>query len=103
MKLMMKVHSSLKDVLPVLVPFHFYRLWYYNFLLILLIRSAGLKSIGTCSRLTVLKLGICLNITNEGLSHIGRSCSRLVELDLYRLVIKSKSNSEQKIPSLGVL
>ncbi|KAK4755447.1 hypothetical protein SAY87_009204 [Trapa incisa] len=44
----------------------------------------GLKSIGRCSRLIVLKLGICLNITSEGLSHISRSCSKLVELDLYR-------------------
>ncbi|KAK4773465.1 hypothetical protein SAY87_028484 [Trapa incisa] len=34
-------------------------------------------------KLTI-KLGSCLNITNEGLSHIGRSCSKLVELDLYR-------------------
>ncbi|KAK4775915.1 hypothetical protein SAY87_023876 [Trapa incisa] len=44
----------------------------------------GLKSIGRCSRLTVLKLGICLNFTDKGLSCIGGSCSKLVELDLYR-------------------
>ncbi|KAF8006055.1 hypothetical protein BT93_K0370 [Corymbia citriodora subsp. variegata] len=44
----------------------------------------GLKSIARCSKLSNLKLGICLNITDEGLSHIGKSCSKLVELDLYR-------------------
>ncbi|CAO2839239.1 unnamed protein product [Amaranthus hypochondriacus] len=44
----------------------------------------GLKSISKCSRLSVLKLGICLNITDEGLRHIGNRCSKLVELDLYR-------------------
>lgn len=44
----------------------------------------GLKSIARCSKLSILKLGICLNITDEGLSHIGKSCSKLVELDLYR-------------------
>lgn len=47
---------------------------------------AGLKSISKCSRLSVLKLGICLNITDEGLRHIGNRCSKLVELDLYRFV-----------------
>lgn len=48
---------------------------------------AGLKYISRCSQLSNLKLGICLNITDEGLIHIGRSCSKLLELDLYRLAI----------------
>ncbi|KAL6987915.1 hypothetical protein U1Q18_013661 [Sarracenia purpurea var. burkii] len=50
------------------------------------IDDEGLKSISRCSKLSSLKLGICLNITDEGLSHIGMRCSRLVELDLYRSV-----------------
>ncbi|CAO2823977.1 unnamed protein product [Amaranthus hypochondriacus] len=48
------------------------------------IDDEGLKSISKCSRLSILKLGICLNITDEGLRHIGNRCSKLVELDLYR-------------------
>ncbi|XWS67314.1 hypothetical protein CRYUN_Cryun05aG0276700 [Craigia yunnanensis] len=45
---------------------------------------AGLKYISRCSKLSNLKLGICLNITDEGLIHIGKGCSKLLELDLYR-------------------
>lgn len=48
------------------------------------IDDEGLKSISKCSKLSILKLGICLNITDEGLSHVGNRCSKLVELDLYR-------------------
>ncbi|KAF4389550.1 hypothetical protein F8388_009683 [Cannabis sativa] len=44
----------------------------------------GLKAISRCSRLQSLKLGICLNMTDEGLIHVGRGCSKLKELDLYR-------------------
>ncbi|GAB4833255.1 F-box/LRR-repeat protein 3 [Ancistrocladus abbreviatus] len=44
----------------------------------------GLKSISRCSKLRSLKLGICLNITDEGLTYVGMKCSKLVELDLYR-------------------
>ncbi|XP_021826436.1 F-box/LRR-repeat protein 3 [Prunus avium] len=44
----------------------------------------GLKSICRCSNLSSLKLGICLNITDEGVANIGMCCSKLVELDLYR-------------------
>ncbi|KAL8093123.1 hypothetical protein AgCh_035129 [Apium graveolens] len=44
----------------------------------------GLISISRCSKLYSLKLGICLNITSEGLSYIGMSCTKLTELDLYR-------------------
>jgi len=46
----------------------------------------GLKSISKCSKLSSLKLGLCLNITDEGLAHIGMSCVGLKELDLYRFV-----------------
>lgn len=48
------------------------------------IDDEGLKSISKCSKLAILKLGICLNITDEGLTHIGNHCSKLLELDLYR-------------------
>ncbi|XP_059668097.1 F-box/LRR-repeat protein 3 [Cornus florida] len=48
------------------------------------IGDEGLKSISRCSKLSSLKLGICLNITDEGLTHIGMRCSKLIELDLYR-------------------
>lgn len=48
------------------------------------IDDEGLKAISKCSQLSSLKIGICLNITDEGLAHIGMSCSKLIELDLYR-------------------
>ncbi|GAV76944.1 LRR_6 domain-containing protein [Cephalotus follicularis] len=48
------------------------------------IDDEGLKSISRCHKLASLKLGICLNITDEGLAHVGRCCSKLTELDLYR-------------------
>lgn len=48
---------------------------------------AGLKSISRCSKLSILKIGICLNITDEGLTHVGMGCPKLVELDLYRSAI----------------
>ncbi|KAE9603152.1 putative leucine-rich repeat domain, L domain-containing protein [Lupinus albus] len=44
----------------------------------------GLRSISRCSRLSSLKVGICLNITDRGLAYIGKCCSKLKELDLYR-------------------
>lgn len=52
----------------------------------MLLLHTGLKSISRCSKLSVLKLGICLNITDEGLAHVGMCCSKLKELDLYRFV-----------------
>ncbi|PON94364.1 F-box domain containing protein [Trema orientale] len=45
---------------------------------------AGLESISRCSKLSSLKLGICLNITDKGVAQVGFSCSKLNELDLYR-------------------
>jgi F-box/leucine-rich repeat protein 2/20 len=53
----------------------------------MLILFAGLKSISRCSKLSSLKLGICLNISDEGLSHVGMKCSKLTELDLYRYLV----------------
>ncbi|EXB78511.1 hypothetical protein L484_011134 [Morus notabilis] len=48
------------------------------------IDNEGLKAISRCSKLRSLKLGICLNITDDGLVHVGNGCSKLKELDLYR-------------------
>lgn len=48
------------------------------------IDNEGLKSISKCSRLSVLKLGICLNINDDGLLHIASGCPKIKELDLYR-------------------
>ncbi|KAL5740284.1 hypothetical protein ACOSP7_029159 [Xanthoceras sorbifolium] len=55
------------------------------------IDDEGLKSISRCSKLSILKLGICLNITDEGLTNVGMCCRKLVELDLYRSVEISDS------------
>ncbi|KAK7276082.1 hypothetical protein RIF29_17214 [Crotalaria pallida] len=48
------------------------------------IDDEGLESISTCTKLSILKMGICLNITDNGLKHIGSRCSQLKHLDLYR-------------------
>ncbi|XP_010558390.1 PREDICTED: F-box/LRR-repeat protein 3-like isoform X2 [Tarenaya hassleriana] len=48
------------------------------------IDEEGLKSISGCLSLSSLKVGICLNITDKGLSYVGTACSDLRELDLYR-------------------
>ncbi|KAK7300856.1 hypothetical protein RJT34_11707 [Clitoria ternatea] len=44
----------------------------------------GLELISRCTKLSNLKLGICLKITDNGLKHIARRCSELKHLDLYR-------------------
>ncbi|KAK4274877.1 hypothetical protein QN277_018043 [Acacia crassicarpa] len=49
------------------------------------IDDEGLESIARCSKLCFLRLGMCLNVTDKGLSYIGSSCSKLTALDLYRL------------------
>ncbi|KAK9279690.1 hypothetical protein L1049_013370 [Liquidambar formosana] len=50
------------------------------------IDNEGLKSISRCSKLSSLKIGICPNITDDGLTHVGMGCPKLTELDLYRSV-----------------
>ncbi|XP_057955895.1 F-box/LRR-repeat protein 3-like isoform X2 [Malania oleifera] len=50
------------------------------------IDDEGLKSISRCRKLSSLKLGICPNVTDGGLTHIGLCCPKLTELDLYRSV-----------------
>ncbi|XVE79869.1 hypothetical protein DITRI_Ditri14bG0091700 [Diplodiscus trichospermus] len=50
------------------------------------ITCCRLKSVSRCLKLSILKLGICSNISDEGLSNVGSCCSVLKELDLYRSV-----------------
>lgn len=48
------------------------------------VNDEGLKYLSRCSELSCLKLGLCVNITNRGLAYIARSCTKIIELDLYR-------------------
>lgn len=54
----------------------------------MLLYGAGLESISRCTKLLSLKMGVCPNITDCGLSHVAMSCQKLIELDLYRHVNK---------------
>lgn len=51
-----------------------------------LIDDEGMKSISRCTKLSSLKLGICVKVTDYGLSHVGMHCKKLKELDLYRCI-----------------
>ncbi|KAK8596569.1 hypothetical protein V6N12_065054 [Hibiscus sabdariffa] len=55
------------------------------------IDDEGLKSVSRCSKLSILKLGICPNISDVGLAKVGSCCSQLKELDLYRATAVSDS------------
>ncbi|XP_010546742.1 PREDICTED: F-box/LRR-repeat protein 3 isoform X2 [Tarenaya hassleriana] len=48
------------------------------------INDRGLEYISRCSNLLRLKLGLCTNVSDKGLFHIGSNCTKLLELDLYR-------------------
>ncbi|KAJ4900653.1 F-box family protein [Raphanus sativus] len=48
------------------------------------VNDRGLEYISKCSNLLRLKLGLCANISDKGVFHIGSKCSKLLELDLYR-------------------
>ncbi|KAH0923513.1 hypothetical protein HID58_023531 [Brassica napus] len=48
------------------------------------VNDRGLEYISKCSNLLRLKLGLCANISDKGIFHIGSKCSKLLELDLYR-------------------
>ncbi|KAA8543691.1 hypothetical protein F0562_021563 [Nyssa sinensis] len=50
------------------------------------IDDEGLKSISRCTKLVHLGLVNCLNITDDGLSHIGRFCPKLRYLELCRSI-----------------
>ncbi|EFJ31715.1 hypothetical protein SELMODRAFT_87311 [Selaginella moellendorffii] len=47
------------------------------------IDDAGLECIAKCKFLKTLKLGFC-KVSDNGIEHVGRNCSDLIELDLYR-------------------
>ena len=49
----------------------------------------GLKSIARCTKLRLLKIGYCMDITDAGLVHIGATCKNLREFDSYRFVSMS--------------
>lgn len=48
------------------------------------INDIGLRYLSKCLELICLKLGLCTNISNKGLSYIASNCSKIRELDLYR-------------------
>ncbi|KAL1546207.1 F-box/LRR-repeat protein 3-like [Salvia divinorum] len=48
------------------------------------INDIGLKYLSRCSELVSLKLGLCVNISDKGLSYMASNCSKIRELDLYR-------------------
>lgn len=48
------------------------------------VNDKGLEYLSRCSELSCLKLGLCTNISNKGLSYIGSNCLKIHELDLYR-------------------
>ncbi|WCJ26910.1 F-box family protein [Euphorbia peplus] len=48
------------------------------------LNDRGLECLTGCSRLISLKLGLCTNISDKGLSYIASHCPNLLELDLYR-------------------
>ncbi|XP_073008896.1 F-box/LRR-repeat protein 3 isoform X1 [Typha latifolia] len=48
------------------------------------VNDTALKFLSACSELTTLKLGLCSDISDNGLAHIGSNCGELLELDLYR-------------------
>ncbi|XP_072075377.1 F-box/LRR-repeat protein 3 isoform X4 [Arachis hypogaea] len=50
------------------------------------INDIALKYLSGCSELVRLKLGLCTNISNIGLSQIAYNCRKMAELDLYRCV-----------------
>ncbi|MED6156427.1 hypothetical protein PIB30_014392 [Stylosanthes scabra] len=50
------------------------------------INDTALKYLSGCSELLRLKLGLCTNISDIGLSHIANNCPKIAELDLYRCV-----------------
>ena len=48
--------------------------------------STGLDNLSKCSELRCLKLGICSDISDKGLSYIASHC-KIKELDLYRYCV----------------
>ncbi|KAF3595835.1 hypothetical protein DY000_02025939 [Brassica cretica] len=50
----------------------------------ILLTGLSNEYISKCSHLLRLKLGLCANVSDKGIFHIGSKCSKLLELDLYR-------------------
>ncbi|CAI9103460.1 OLC1v1001942C1 [Oldenlandia corymbosa var. corymbosa] len=48
------------------------------------VNDVGLSYLSKCSNLVRLKLGLCTNISDKGLSYIASYCKQICELDLYR-------------------
>ncbi|XWS57477.1 hypothetical protein CRYUN_Cryun09bG0177500 [Craigia yunnanensis] len=48
------------------------------------VNDKGLEYLSRCSELSCLKIGLCTNISDEGLFYIGSNCTKIHELDLYR-------------------
>ncbi|XAR49162.1 hypothetical protein NMG60_11032256 [Bertholletia excelsa] len=48
------------------------------------VNDTGLSHLSKCSGLLYLKLGLCTNISDKGLSFVASNCSKICELDLYR-------------------
>ncbi|WOL17999.1 hypothetical protein Cni_G26792 [Canna indica] len=49
-----------------------------------MILHAGLIAISGCGQLSVLRIALCLQISDEGLVHVAKYCPNIVELDFYR-------------------
>ncbi|GAA0141599.1 hypothetical protein LIER_35418 [Lithospermum erythrorhizon] len=48
------------------------------------VNDIGLGYLSKCSELLNLKLGLCGNISDKGVSYISSNCSKILELDLYK-------------------
>ncbi|MBA0788798.1 hypothetical protein Gotri_006745 [Gossypium trilobum] len=72
------------------------------------VNDKGLEYLSRCSELSSLKLGLCTNISNKGLSYIGFNCLKIHELDLYRCTgigddgLEALSNGCKKLRKLNL-
>lgn len=72
------------------------------------VNDKGLEYLSRCSELSCLKLGLCTNISNKGLSYIGFNCLKIHELDLYRCTgigddgLEALSNGCKKLRKLNL-
>ncbi|GMH13138.1 hypothetical protein Nepgr_014979 [Nepenthes gracilis] len=68
----------------------------------------ALNHLSRCSELQCLKLGLCTNISDKGLSYIASNCTKISELDLYRCPgigddgLSALSSSCKKLKKLNV-
>jgi hypothetical protein len=59
---------------------------YISFDCVFYSQFTALKCLSRSSELRILKLGLCSGVSDIGLAFIGTNCTKLLELDLYRLV-----------------